>query len=965
MISFYLFTANVNARSTDSRDVCLFGLQNTKVQPSNILQTQCSDGSYIIVPSSTTLSSIFSSLPTSGPIKLDINGTLTIDMNWTLPSGSNIIFDDLSGMVVQTGKQLYATGTTFRGCNYLWNSINIKKGAYGTFYQCTFSDALHALDYENQSYLGIANCNFNNNFVGVRLNNTTGGTGVVYWATDQFTFINNKFQGGSLLTYSGSFSDWPLSPGSTYAGLELNFIQQFQLSYVTAGGITYQYNNEFKNAKFGILSNESSVIVEKTSFGRNIVGIQEIAQTPGQFVRVLGGATKLVDFRSNYYAAVNISDFDKSIFPVNGSTSFEDPLSGADLTVTNTIITSTTVPAIYGIRLHGLIQKTVLVDHNDFDFINYGVVVSGQGIQSQYTATYNNYNFLTYYANLPVNVFFGTVPVPSTAGLVGSVNCSNNNLVATGSFRGIQLFTINNAIVNNNTIFNSLGSQSEEFAGVFLGGNCSNYSVQSNTVHGPGNTYPYSVDFALLNSTGTSFCNYAYDSWTGIRKYGDCFPSSVYSNQMYSHHYGFEMDYGSLIGIQDNHQNQWNNNPYIGDGAFYGPVNFLGTEVNSQFRIATSIPIQTNALWPNPVSVGVPHTNDGIFKHWFISFGNQNQNCTSPGGEFQEPNPVFTELNDQDFKIASGDYDNESEGMRWTLNWGLYEKLKRTPTLIATNAVYNTFYQHIEASNIGKIYEVYDRFHELSNESGMLGYRNYNDDLVNQKDLISNSLIEYLAAVDNQAKADKWQAVQTEISGLENLEANSTTKVTERLNSINSAQTAMQNSLSAMSNTNIIEDNFSTIYGIIINHLDVLSFNFSENEIASITAIALQCPVFGGRAVIEARNLLAMSGISNDYHDEDCFIEQRAMVSSEQKANNSSFGFKYQNPASKTMSYSFEGAKDANLSFRIINISGGIVFTESNLKSRGQINVSSLTKGLYFIECQSGKDKIVDKLIIQ
>ena len=247
----------------------------------------------------------------------------------------------------------------------------------------------------------------------------------------------------------------------------------------------------------------------------------------------------------------------------------------------------------------------------------------------------------------------------------------------------------------------------------------------------------------------------------------------------------------------------------------------------------------------------------------------------------------------------------------------------------------------------------------------MLGYRNYNDDLVNQKDLISNSLIEYLAAVDNQAKADKWQAVQTEISGLENLEANSTTKVTERLNSINSAQTAMQNSLSAMSNTNIIEDNFSTIYGIIINHLDVLSFNFSENEIASITAIALQCPVFGGRAVIEARNLLAMSGISNDYHDEDCFIEQRAMVSSEQKANNSSFGFKYQNPASKTMSYSFEGAKDANSSFRIINISGGIVFTESNLKSRGQINVSSLTKGLYFIECQSGKDKIVDKLIIQ
>ena len=66
---------------------------------------------------------------------------------------------------------------------------------------------------------------------------------------------------------------------------------------------------KFKNGIFGILSNESSITVTHSSFGNNVVGLQEIATEAGHFIKVLGGGSKLVDFRTHEYAAINVSGF--------------------------------------------------------------------------------------------------------------------------------------------------------------------------------------------------------------------------------------------------------------------------------------------------------------------------------------------------------------------------------------------------------------------------------------------------------------------------------------------------------------------------------------------------------------------------------------------------------------------------------------------------------------------------------
>ena len=324
------------------------------------LLTDCTDTTYINIHTD-SLSNVLSLLPPTGPVNMKISGTLTVDVNWYIAPGSDIILDDISGIDVKPGVFLSADSTLFRGCDYLWRSIEIESGAIGRFYKCKFSDALYALDYNNLSYMGIANCDFDNNFVGVRCNNTSGGVGHIYWVSDDYQFINNRFNGGSLNPFSGYDNDWVLGGGKTYAGLILNNISHFVVGDIFAMGTPYEYINQFKIGVFGILSNESSVTLMRSSFGNNISGLQEIASTPGHFIKVLGGSSKLVDFRTHGFAAINVSGFDKSVLPVD-FTSFDVSKDGSDVIVSNTKFISSVYTTPVGIRFEGLKAKDVEID---------------------------------------------------------------------------------------------------------------------------------------------------------------------------------------------------------------------------------------------------------------------------------------------------------------------------------------------------------------------------------------------------------------------------------------------------------------------------------------------------------------------------------------------------------------------------------------------------------------------------
>ena len=955
----------VTAKSNFNLENCSFNFSNTlNTDGSKVTSTPCASGHYL-VSSSTNLSSIISSLPTSGPILLDITGILTIDVNFNLPTGSDVIFGDNSGMEVLSLKILNANGTSFRGCDDLWRSIHINSSGSGNFKDCTFRDGLHALDYENKSLLGIANCDFNNNFVGVRLNNQSDGPGVIEWATDSYFFINNRFYGGALLGYSGSDPDFILSATSTYAGVELNRIDHFHFSIIASGpgSQPFLYNHEFRQGKFGILSNESSLTIERSNFGRNMVGIQEIASTPGRFVKILGGVSNQVSFNTHSFAAVNISGFDKTILPMH-FTSFDAPLSGSDVEMRNVIINSTIVPTLFGLRLEGLQQKQVTVNNNTFDFCYYGVNSEGNGMLNTYQVNSNQYNYFPNFIEANTKKFFTIRPIAGV-GVGGTVQCNNNTVSAVNSLYGIECGSISNAQINNNSI-SSLGSFSTnyEFVGVFLGGN-SNYMVANNTVSGPGKNFPFTVAYALLASTGTSFCNYSNATNVGIRKFGDCFPSKVYSNKIHDHVIGLEMDFGSVIGLQDNHQNTWNNNPYNSDGAFFGPINFPNGISLSQFRIALGIPIQMHPLWPNPISVTIPSTNNGVGS-WFVPLGVQKPSC-SAGGDGQGPGSesVFESVTDQDLAIAKGEYDDEKSEVKWLLYWGLYEKLNRTPSLVDQDIAYSAFIQKVKSTNLDYIYQVYDNLHSLGKLDAVQAYRNHHESLVNQALSVTNKMIELMNAKNNQDKEKLEEELQAEIIALDALQDNNTEVTLSRDNALLDHANVLKSVLNSVKNAMVIEQNFVDIYSIVLGHLGDIEFKIGGADLTKIVEIAEQCLMYGGRAVIEARNLVELAGAKATINDENCIVDIRNSKPKQENQATNAISLVFENPATDQMHYRISGAKDQPIEITIKNMSGELVYSKQGIDSSGIITTKNLASGLYIIECKMGYHRLVEKLIIQ
>ena len=935
-------------------------------EPSTTTQTNvafvlsgCADTNYIQV-STTKLSTLLPSLPPTGPVYLEITGILTVDVNWNIPTGSDILFGEASGIDVQAGNFLNATGVDFRGCNDLWRGIHIQSNAYGKFYQCNFSDALYAIDYSNLSYMGIANCEFTNNFVGVRCNNSSDGLGYIYWASDDFQFINNKFVGGYLKNYSGSDSDFDIGGGKTYAGLLLNKISHFVVGGLFSGGVPYQYNNQFKNGIFGILSNESSITVTHSSFGNNVVGLQEIATEAGHFIKVLGGGSKLVDFRTHEYAAINVSGFDKSVLPVD-FTSFDVSKEGSDVIVSNTKFISSVYTTPVGIRFEGLKAKDVEIDSNEFVNCLIGIEATGTGGMENYKVTNNTYDYVDYYPGSNAKRFFHLI---KSSNYADKVICNNNALEASGNFYAIELFKLKTPEISDNTIQCSLNTQYDQFYGIRLVG-CDKAIVSGNIVQGPGDTYAYSKVYSFYATNGNAVCNYSNATYEGMRFDYDSYPSRVYSNHFYEHYNGFVLDYEAIIGVQDNHQNQWYGNPYDGDGALMGLnyLNKMGAKNGSKFYIASSIPVQTNKYWPNYVSYDLPHSNNGV-GNWFQSMGTQKPECIPVGENLTDTLHQLSYITEQDRYIAKGD-SLRNDAASWGLRWGLYDKLYNAPSLITMDTLTNAFYAHENSGNLGKIFEIKYLIENLKNLPEFTNYRKHHKDIISQKEALTEAELLVHASLTPGAKDTAMQILNTQIAVLDSMLNESQALADDMQLAFSTAQAEMQSIRESLSNMNQIEQNYSIVYGIVIDHLNDTEFSLSQNETDSLYYVAEQCYGTGGRAVLDARHLLRILGLEASY-DDDCFIEPRGGGRQYDEEPSTSIDIIYTNPASRLVKYQIKGEyTDGGMEIIIINLTGNVVGRELLTKNKGEFDISSLSSGLYMLVCRVGKEIATHKLVVQ
>jgi len=71
----------------------------------------------------------------------------------------------------------------------------------------------------------------------------------------------------------------------------------------------------------------------------------------------------------------------------------------------------------------------------------------------------------------------------------------------------------------------------------------------------------------------------------------------------------------------------------------------------------------------------------------------------------------------------------------------------------------------------------------------------------------------------------------------------------------------------------------------------------------------------------------------------------------------------YPNPAVNELKISFPG--EATINVKVINAIGAIVLEEKNYTSTSSLNISDLSKGIYFVQITSGTKLTLKKIIVE
>lgn len=175
------------------------------------------------------------------------------------------------------------------------------------------------------------------------------------------------------------------------------------------------------------------------------------------------------------------------------------------------------------------------------------------------------------------------------------------------------------------------------------------------------------------------------------------------------------------------------------------------------------------------------------------------------------------------------------------------------------------------------------------------------------------------------AKDTARQILNTQIAVLDSVLNESQSLADDMQQAFSTAQADLQSIRASMSNMNQIEQNYSIVYGIVIDHLNDTEFSLSQNETDSLYYVAEQCYGTGGRAVLDARHLLRILGLEASY-DDDCYVEPRSKEIQTQDKVDSFVELTFNNPSALIINYHLKGLDYKESELFIQNMTGEIVY---------------------------------------
>ncbi len=522
---------------------------------------------------------------------------------------------------------------------------------------------------------------------------------------------------------------------------------------------------------------------------------------------------------------------------------------------------------------------------------------------------------------------------------------------------GIQLMNVNSPLVNCNIIELDRGSESSKATtGIALQG-CRSANVTQNAVTGYTRTNTSRIGISNTISTdGLLSCNVVDSTGYGFFFGSNNLNTNFRGNMMRSHLEGLHLNTTAIIDTQQHAGNRWMANY----APWFGAVNMNWQPINNLYSSLFIVDPSLNTTYRPSFPVGSPANNSG----WFFpdsgatyACGNL-PNCFQYEGNGEAGSPGLLAMIALD-SILSVDYVEESQSIGQSI---LYEKLRRDPSLLTGNSVYQNF-----VSNEPVLQNLYEarislqEYHEVQDSLAVLLLS-----LDSTLKLLGDSLRYY-----TNLQFQTGQQLDTKI---ESIRASLLLYRTNYATLIQQLRTANNPVLARAGFYNNLVTNATELPEIneaILNEVEIAYETGGRASLINfynqILPIAQQCPDQGGQSVFRARHFVAMINDSIEYDDAAVCLSQGILRTANFNNTQQPCLIVLPNPASDEVEVLLINYREAEFHLRIVDLEGKDIFNSvlKNGTSHNQINTEMLAPGVYIVEASYQEEVMCrTKLII-
>jgi hypothetical protein len=324
---------------------------------------------------------------------------------------------------------------------------------------------------------------------------------------------------------------------------------------------------------------------------------------------------------------------------------------------------------------------------------------------------------------------------------------------------------------------------------------------------------------------------------------------------------------------------------------------------------------------------------------------------------YQRPSQEATTLLDRLIAADSSSFEVFENESKFILASDLFDILSKNDSLTENDSLYGAFYTGNVNSTVGKLSKVRTAIGAVFNEDTIaINEIALLDSIVKtlhvRKSVIDTTLESGLSGSDSLVLLNEAASILNEISGnlqrqiilIAQLNNDRQEKIDSALNYNNSVSPSLD-----------IEINEKEVNGIYLDKIINENFSLDSAQLATLQAIAIQCPFSGGRPVYTSRVILRILGDTTSYVD-TTLCSGMGIRLAKNKTTNDSFILKVvPNPASEYCVFNYKLPKDKNGKIEIYNIQG---------KKLDEFEVKANTENHYYQTMNLIPDLYIIKLIV-